>query len=294
MQSIDIRSKRIITTIKNTLKKINIRRDIINNPATTHTIRQTMIQTNKTPELHVRRLVNSLLLSGIKVTINDNPNKCQITSITFTTTIIPVKNKTKKKKKTPLNYDAQRRIIFSLLGKKCCRCGVTENGSNNITLDHIRPKSKNPTLVKDIANMAPLCVKCNSHKSDRHEADYRTYEQRSTIASYLMGFKVPEELSERDKTVFIYSRMLYSVADISKLIGYSTSTVYRSLRTIKIALPKSHFDVMNMLIQGDNFSKIATTTDTDIQTIKLINKKMNNVIKGKVTINACNADLFYA
>jgi len=49
------------------------------------------------------------------------------------------------------------------------KCGSTEN----IEVDHIKPRSKFPELRWDFDNLQILCRKCNVLKWNYHSTDYR-------------------------------------------------------------------------------------------------------------------------
>ena len=53
-------------------------------------------------------------------------------------------------------------------GTECLKCGSSEN----IQVDHIKPKSQYPELALDIENLQPLCWDCNKKKGVS-EIDYR-------------------------------------------------------------------------------------------------------------------------
>ena len=58
-----------------------------------------------------------------------------------------------------------RSMILKKYNYKCIKCGSTEN----LTLDHIKPFSRNGT--DDENNLQILCKKCNSKKGSRIESD---------------------------------------------------------------------------------------------------------------------------
>lgn len=66
-------------------------------------------------------------------------------------------------------YTAKRNVrkeVFELHGKKCLCCG----SDKKITLDHVIPVNKGG--LNEIKNLQPLCISCNSRKSDQI-IDYR-------------------------------------------------------------------------------------------------------------------------
>lgn len=62
-----------------------------------------------------------------------------------------------------------RKKVLRKYGKVCMKCGNTEN----IHVDHIKPRSLFPELELDFENMQVLCQTCNSAKSNRDYTDYR-------------------------------------------------------------------------------------------------------------------------
>lgn len=60
---------------------------------------------------------------------------------------------------------------FKLHGRKCLVCGSTDQ----LNVDHIKPKSKYPELCWDINNLQILCEQCNIGKGYEHEDDWRTH-----------------------------------------------------------------------------------------------------------------------
>ena len=79
----------------------------------------------------------------------------------------PVKRLIGEKEPLPGTKNKRRRLkIFRRDGNKCLKCGTT----NNLTLDHIKPKAHGGTSRK--SNLQTLCFKCNNKKADT-EVDYR-------------------------------------------------------------------------------------------------------------------------
>ena len=62
-----------------------------------------------------------------------------------------------------LRYETLRKY------RKCCLCGSSEN----LHVDHIKPRSVFPALELEPENMQVLCQKCNLAKSNRDNEDYR-------------------------------------------------------------------------------------------------------------------------
>lgn len=93
------------------------------------------------------------------------------------------KPKVKKKKYTKSNYrkesntflasDEWRALRYRVLtyyGRKCMCCNST---TNEIHVDHIRPRSKYPELKLDFNNLQVLCIECNFGKSNVDQTDFR-------------------------------------------------------------------------------------------------------------------------
>lgn len=80
---------------------------------------------------------------------------------------------------------ADLRIVKSILGDMCLKCGSAER----ISVDHVIPLamggSNQPT------NLQPLCTSCNSRKGSRSMADYRTKKQ---IAKIMDAFQIKTPL----------------------------------------------------------------------------------------------------
>lgn len=54
-------------------------------------------------------------------------------------------------------------------GAKCMLCSATKN----IQVDHIKPRSKYPSLALELDNLQILCGQCNKGKSNKDETDFR-------------------------------------------------------------------------------------------------------------------------
>jgi 5-methylcytosine-specific restriction endonuclease McrA len=61
-----------------------------------------------------------------------------------------------------------RKQAIDLYGVKCVYCGVLPTKSNPCNIDHIKPRKFFPELALDIANLQPLCAKCNKRKGNKH------------------------------------------------------------------------------------------------------------------------------
>ena len=69
-------------------------------------------------------------------------------------------------------WDMIRRQIIKQKGKVCAECGRTIIRNNDITVDHIKPRSKYPDLTLKIENLRVLCRSCNAKKGDREFEEY--------------------------------------------------------------------------------------------------------------------------
>lgn len=64
-----------------------------------------------------------------------------------------------------------KQYIYQIYQKKCMKC---KNSSRVMHVDHIKPSSKYPHLIKSVRNMQILCEDCNLKKSNTDETDYRS------------------------------------------------------------------------------------------------------------------------
>lgn len=63
--------------------------------------------------------------------------------------------------------------VFLRDGRRCANC----NASNTrLHVDHIKPRSKFPSLALDINNLQVLCEDCNLGKSNKYIVDFRVME----------------------------------------------------------------------------------------------------------------------
>ncbi len=59
-----------------------------------------------------------------------------------------------------------REQVIAEQGRRCRRCGRSIVNDFDLTVDHIRPRSKFPELALDRSNLEVLCRQCNSSKGD--------------------------------------------------------------------------------------------------------------------------------
>ncbi len=64
-------------------------------------------------------------------------------------------------------WKTAREICFSEKGMSCWQCGATEQ----IQVDHIKPRVKYPDLALVQSNLRPLCWNCNRTKAAKDVAD---------------------------------------------------------------------------------------------------------------------------
>ena len=68
-----------------------------------------------------------------------------------------------------------RNIRYATLrryGFKCMACGISKEDGGVIQVDHIRPRSKYPSLALVDSNLQVLCRPCNMGKSNIFEDDF--------------------------------------------------------------------------------------------------------------------------
>lgn len=85
----------------------------------------------------------------------------------------PKESKYKKKARDFYKSDDWRELRMKALikyGRRCMCCGAIEAIFH---VDHIKPRSKNPSLQLDINNLQVLCEACNLGKSNTDETDWR-------------------------------------------------------------------------------------------------------------------------
>jgi len=58
-------------------------------------------------------------------------------------------------------------------GRKCACCGATPDSGAIIQVDHVKPRSKYPSLALDIGNLQVLCKDCNLGKGAWDSTDFR-------------------------------------------------------------------------------------------------------------------------
>lgn len=73
-----------------------------------------------------------------------------------------------------------RMKVFEAVGTVCMCCGATKENAV-MTVDHIKPRSKYPTLALSPSNLQVLCRECNKGKGNSSEMDYRSGDQVTAL-----------------------------------------------------------------------------------------------------------------
>ena len=68
-------------------------------------------------------------------------------------------------------WNMLRRQVIKQKGRVCAECGRKIKRNDDVTVDHIKPRSKYPDLALVIDNLRVLCRSCNSRKGDREFTD---------------------------------------------------------------------------------------------------------------------------
>jgi len=69
-------------------------------------------------------------------------------------------------------WDMLRKQVIKQKGKVCAECGRRITQNSDITVDHIKPRSRYPDLALKIENLRVLCRSCNSAKGNREFEEY--------------------------------------------------------------------------------------------------------------------------
>jgi hypothetical protein len=60
-----------------------------------------------------------------------------------------------------------RQVVIRDQGSVCKKCGKSIRNQLNVTVDHIKPRKKFPSLALELSNLQVLCRSCNSAKGAR-------------------------------------------------------------------------------------------------------------------------------
>jgi len=69
-------------------------------------------------------------------------------------------------------WDMLRKQVIKQKGKVCAECGRRITQNSDITVDHIKPRSRYPELALKLENLRVLCRPCNSKKGSREFEEY--------------------------------------------------------------------------------------------------------------------------
>jgi len=68
---------------------------------------------------------------------------------------------------------SRRDTVFARDNYRCIRCGTNATAFNQLTIDHILPKSRGGT--NDLDNLQTLCEQCNQLKADDQLSSITVY-----------------------------------------------------------------------------------------------------------------------
>jgi hypothetical protein len=69
-------------------------------------------------------------------------------------------------------WRAVREEAIKLYGTSCLCCGQEQTARRRVNIDHVKPRRLFPELSLDVANLQPLCGRCNKRKGNS-VIDYR-------------------------------------------------------------------------------------------------------------------------
>jgi hypothetical protein len=69
-------------------------------------------------------------------------------------------------------WDMLRKQVIKQKGKVCAECGRRITQNSDITVDHIKPRSRYPESALKLENLRVLCRSCNSKKGSREFEEY--------------------------------------------------------------------------------------------------------------------------
>ena len=68
-----------------------------------------------------------------------------------------------------------RQAIYDRDGRCCVYCGTSESSETVLSLDHIKPRSQRPELLREPTNLITTCCHCNSVKGTMTMARFQQY-----------------------------------------------------------------------------------------------------------------------
>jgi len=121
----------------------------------------------KTPKLF-REVYAKMYMQGVFGEVKPDLKNLEIVAA------VSVKALTPKHVPHPF-YDSDKwlrtkRKILLMYGTRCMKCSAI---GIEMHVDHIQPRSKNPSLELTPSNLQVLCKSCNLNKSNLHTIDYR-------------------------------------------------------------------------------------------------------------------------
>lgn len=129
-----------------------------------------------------------------------------------------------------------RQQAFKIYGKKCHSCGKIEE---HLHVNHIKPRSKFPSLAFDITNLQVLCKKCNSEKGNHVFTDFRTPKHRG-LAENL----VRTQVIKREQGLCKSKKVPYGVIDhkFARLNGRTKYEFELNLKNLISSLSSNYAD----------------------------------------------------
>lgn len=115
-----------------------------------------------------------------------------------------------------------RKNVFKVYKPVCHKCGASKHDTV-LHVDHIKPRSKHPSLAFDLNNLQILCASCNGAKGDHVSIDYRSEADKllmekfctkkrktnRTLVEHKRAIKKRENALERCKRLFLKVKARY-------------------------------------------------------------------------------------
>jgi 5-methylcytosine-specific restriction endonuclease McrA len=76
-----------------------------------------------------------------------------------------------------------REQVLSERGRRCEKCGQDIRSDFDLTVDHVKPRSKFPELALDKSNLQVLCRRCNSSKGATYDESSMPLETTAEVPS---------------------------------------------------------------------------------------------------------------